>query len=381
MTRWPTRPAARDALLLTGLLGCVAIQVALDPVPPETIGWALLTLAPLAARSWSPMAAGLGCQLLFLLGTPVVVPEAGAEVDVLAQGVAAFLVATYVAARGPRTWQGSALVGLASAALVAAQGLLDPRYGAPGAALANVVYVALAWGVAAVVRTQVERSERSVAERSERAVAAERERLARELHDVLGHSITVMVLRARGGVHEHRVDPDLGLAALREVEEVGTRALADVRLLLELDQAGAAPAPGAAPEGPGLRPQPGLDDIAGLVRRTGSTGLEVVLRSDGEPVRLSAGLALTAYRVVQEGLTNVMRHSAARRVEVALLWADDVLVVQVADEGPARPHPATTAGHGMVGMSERVALVGGTLRAGERPGGGFEVLARLPLAV
>lgn len=381
MRGWLSRPAARDALLLAGLLGCVALQAAVDPLPPVSVAWVLLTLAPLAARSWSPVAAGLGCQVVFLLGTPVVVPTAGEGVDVLAQGVAAFLVATYAAARGPRTWRGSVLVGLASAALVAVQGLLDPRYGAPGAALANVVYVALAWAVAAVVRTQAERSERSAADRSERAVAAERERLARELHDVLGHSITVMVLRARGGVHEHRVDPDLGLAALREVEEVGTRALADVRLLLELDQVAAPAAHGTSPEEPGLRPQPGLDDIVGLVRRTRSIGLEVVLRRDGVPARLSAGLALTAYRVVQEGLTNVMRHSAARCAEVALVWADDALVVQVADDGPARPHPGATGGHGMVGMAERVALVGGTLSAGERPDGGFEVLARLPLAV
>ncbi len=379
MRGWLSRPAARDVLLLLALLGCVAVQVLVDPLPPPALGWALLTLAPLAARSRSPVAAGLACQLVFLLGTPLVVSTAGADVDVLAQGVAAFLVATYAAARGPRTWRGSALVGLASAVLLGAQGLLDPRYGAPGAALANVVYVALAWGVAAVVRTQAERSERSVADRSQRAVAEERERLARELHDVLGHSITVMVLRARGGVHEHRVDPDRGLAALREVEEVGTRALADVRLLLELDQVTALPARDATTDD--LRPQPGLEDIADLVRRTGSTGLQVALRSDGEPVRLSDGLALTAYRVVQEGLTNVMRHSAAGRAEVALIWADDVLVVQVADDGPARVPAAATDGHGMVGMAERVALVGGTLRAGRRSDGGFEVLARLPLAV
>ena len=379
MTGWLSRPAARDALLLAALLGCVGLQVLVEPVPPPTLVWALLTMAPLGARSWAPVAAGLGCQLVFLVGTPAVVSSTGQDVDVLAQGVAAFLVATYAAARGPRTWRGSGSVGLASAALVGAQGLLDPRYGAPGAALANVVYVALAWGVAAVVRTQAERSERSVAERSERAVAEERERLARELHDVVGHSITVMVLRARGGVHEHRVDPGLGLAALREVEEVGTRALADVRMLLELDQVATAPADGTSNEE--LRPQPGLEDIADLVRRTGSTGLQVALRTDGDPVVLNAGLALTAYRVVQEGLTNVMRHSAARRAEVALLWADDTLVVRVADDGPARAHAVSSGGHGMVGMAERVALVGGTLSAGERPDGGFQVQARLPLAV
>jgi len=380
----------RDGLLAVALAAGAAAQLALGPGRGMVAGylWVALTTLPLALRHRAPVAVGLGVQLAFALGTPSVeVPE------LLAQGVSAFLVATYVAALGPRSWAGSAAVGGASLALVSLQGVLDTRYGTAGAVVANAVYVAMSWAVAAAVRLQVERSERSVRwaedavrtsqEHAQQAVLDERARLARELHDVLGHSISVMVLRARGGVHENAVDPAKGTEALRDIATVGSRALADVRVLLELDQ-GAGPDagdPDRLPVGSGQHhPLPGVDDIAELVASTRAAGLQVDLEVRGRPRPLSDGLGLTAYRVTQEALTNVLRHSRSPTALVVLTWGADELVVEVDDDGPGDPGP-DSGGRGLIGMGDRIALVGGRLLAGARPDGGFRVRAHLPLAV
>jgi signal transduction histidine kinase len=280
---------------------------------------------------------------------------------------------------------------VASLGLLSLQGILDPRYDAPGAAVANVIYVAMTWAVAAAVRIQVERSQQSVAwaqtavrtseENARQAVLDERARLARELHDVLGHSISVMVLRARGGVHEHEVDTSKGAEALRDIEAVGCRALADVRILLELDnEAGPGDEQAASGSGPPQHhPLPGLDDITTLVAGARSAGLEVELQVRGEPRSLGDSLGLTAYRVTQESLTNVMRHSLSRVASVILTWTDSDLLVEVNDDGPADP-AADSSRRGLIGMNDRVTLVGGSLVSGNRPDGGFTVSARIPLS-
>ncbi len=367
-----------DALLGTALAAGAVAQFAAnssgDVVP--VYAWVLATTVPLVWRRRAPVVIGLSIQLVFALGTPFYQGP-----QLLAQGISAFLVATYVAALGPRTWLGSAVAGVASVTILCVQGSLDTRYGTAGAVIANCVYVAMSWAVAAAVRLQVDRSDSSATlaedalrasdERARQAVDTERARLARELHDVLGHSISVMVLRARGGVHEHRLNPELGLEALRDVEAVGTRALADVRLLLELDSD---EDPSNQPD---RSPQPGVRDITDLVERTRRGGLDVRLQTHGTMQAVSASLGLTAYRVTQESLTNVMRHSAARSALVVVTWGPAELVVDIDDDGPASPTPS--GGHGLLGMRERVALLGGTLDAGGRPDGGFTVSARLPI--
>lgn len=365
-------PGALAGALAAG--GWAELALGADGGDPLAYAWVALTTLPLAACRRAPVVAGLGVQVALLVGTPVVTAP-----PLLAQGVAVFLVATYVAGLGARGWPESVVVGLASAALLALQGVLDPVSGVVGAVVANVIYVTMSWAVAAAVRLRVQEASRSVEvaeatvkasrERTELAVREERERLSRELHDVLGHSISVMVVRARGGVHEHAVDPEQALTALREVAEVGSRALADVRLLMQLDQESGGP--------DGRDPQPRVGDIAALVRRTSGGGAEVGLRVQGQPTVVSDGLGLAAYRVVQESITNVLRHSGSRRAEVVITWTATDLVVAVDDEGPARPQGG--GGRGLIGMRERVTLVGGDLRAGPRADGGFSVEARFPL--
>lgn len=381
--------AQRDALLAAGLAAGAVAQLAAGSNSDDVLAylWVASTTLPLAFRSRAPVACGLGIQLAFALGTPFF-----GGMELLAQGISAFLVATYVAALGAPTWKTSAASGVASCALLTVQGALDSRFEAAGAIVANCIYVAMSWAVASAVRVHVERSARSQAvaevalrdadENARQAVLEERARLARELHDVLGHSVSVIVLRARGGVHEHRVDPQRGLDALRDIERLGTRAMADVRVLLELDEGGEDR--GFRPEAAGepiedhrpRAPLPGTADILALVERTRTTGLHVTLHEHGERRRLSDSRELAAYRVAQEGLTNVLRHSRSTSASVVLAWGHDELTVEVVDEGPGRP--ATPGGRGLIGMRERVALAGGALTAGPRADGGFCVRARIP---
>lgn len=386
MRSWALDPRTRHALLAVGLAVGAVAQLGVDgDVGAPLLGWVLLTTLPLALRDRAPVTAGLVVQVVFLVGTPW-----ASQVELLAQGVAVFLVATYVAALGPGSWRGSVLAGLASLALLGTQGAIDPRFDATGAVVANCVYVAMSWGVAAAVRVHAESARRSrrLAEHATRtsrqqarlAVEEERSRLARELHDVLGHSISVMVMRARGGIHDHATDPAVGLEALRDVEAVGARALADVRVLLQLDHGTPAaddPGPDREEGGAEHRPAPGIDDLVELAAQTTRAGLTVELSERGDRRPVSGGLALTAYRVVQESLTNVMRHSHAPSARVVLVWGEQDLRVDVTDAGPSLPGP--TGGRGLLGMTDRVRLLGGELSWGEVEGGGFGVRACLPV--
>ncbi len=378
----------RDGLLAVALAAGAAAQLATSSSRGSWAAyvWVALTTLPLGLRHKAPVAVGLGIQLAFALGTPYFrVP------DLLAQGVSAFLVATYVAALGPRSWAGACACGVGGGGRGGWPGLRAPLYGAPGAVLANGIYVAMTWAVAAAVRIQVERSQQSVTmaetavrsseENARQAVRDERIRLARELHDVLGHSISVMVLRARGGVHEHDLDPTKGAEALRDIEAVGSRALVDVRILLELDNEtddGAAGSDRSLDEPPRRHPLPGVSDITDLVESTRSAGIEIDFRVCGEPRHCSDILGLTAYRMIQESLTNVIRHSLSPVALVALRWSDSNLHIEVTDDGPANPAPGSR--RGLIGMNDRVALAGGSLQYGHRPGGGFTVSAQIPLA-
>ncbi len=220
------------------------------------------------------------------------------------------------------------------------------------------------------LQERVLRREREEADRLSRAADQERLRISRELHDVIAHSITLMVVQAGGARRIVESQPGAAEQALREIERVGREALSDIRRLLGL--ARTAPGDGVAP------PQPRLADLEPLLERCRGAGIEVSLRISGEPRQLRDGIELSAYRIVQEALTNAIKHSRASSVEVELEYLARELRVQVLDDGLARPAP-DGGGQGLVGIRERAATFGGSAEAGPRPDGGWLVSARLPL--
>lgn len=237
------------------------------------------------------------------------------------------------------------------------------------------------WAVGQVVRqrtreaaeqaARADRAEREREERAARAVAEERARIARELHDVVSHSISVIAVqtqavRRRLGAEHAREAGDL-----QAVEATARQAMAEMRRLFGVLRADG--------ERPSLSPQPGLDQLDRLVADTRSAGVDVTLQAEGAGPPLSPGVDLAAYRIVQEALTNARKHAPGSRVTVRVRRSEGAVEVTVDDTGGEGAEPADGAGMGLTGMRERVALYGGTLRAGPRGDGGFSVHARLPL--
>jgi signal transduction histidine kinase len=223
------------------------------------------------------------------------------------------------------------------------------------------------------------RSERLEIERESQAATAvteERRRIARELHDVVAHSVSVMVVQSGAARRVLDDEPDRAVVALTEVERSGRQALSELRRLLGLMRDGE--------ENAAVRePQPTLAGLDDLIGRARDAGLSVELRQEGEPFPLPMGCDLAAYRVVQESLTNALQHAGdGARAKVLLRWSDDQLELDISDTGQgltaAVPDHDGPLGQGLVGMRERVALCGGNLQAGPRPGGGFRVHATIP---
>jgi signal transduction histidine kinase len=220
-----------------------------------------------------------------------------------------------------------------------------------------------------------ERAARAELEREERAraaVAEERARIARELHDVVGHSVSVMTVQASGVRRLLRPDQEREREALLVVERTGREALAEMRRMVGVLR--------RPEEAPALAPQPSLERLDRLIDQARESGLPVELRVEGEAVDLPAGVDLTAYRLVQEGLTNALKHAQATRAEVVVQYSDGHVEVAVMDDGRGVGSDRD-GGHGLVGMRERVSVYGGELDAGPRPGGGYTLRARLPLAL
>ena len=206
---------------------------------------------------------------------------------------------------------------------------------------------------------------------AEEAAAAERARIARELHDIVAHHLSVMVLQAGGA----RASGKAADAALAKIEHSGRQALAETRRLLGVLRAA------DENEEARLAPQPGLSELPALADTVRGAGLQVSLAVHGGHEGLPAAVGVSAYRIVQEALTNVLKHAGPARADVTVGCADGAVMIEVTDDGAGTPAGAPHAGgQGLAGMRERVAIVGGELRAGPRPGGGFAVRARLPLA-
>jgi signal transduction histidine kinase len=235
----------------------------------------------------------------------------------------------------------------------------------------------------AALEERAARAEREQDTRAQIAAAGERARIARELHDVIAHNLSVMVAQADGGAYAFDATPERSRQALAEIGRTGRQALSEMSSLLGVLRTG--PETEAVP----LAPAPAAAEIEQLVTQAREAGMRVSLTAEGPARPLPGGLSLAAYRIVQEALTNVRKHAGPEATaEVALRYGRDDLLVHVTDDGggPGRtlprygPPPAAAAGHGLTGMRERAALYGGTVRAGPRPGGGFEVTVRLPLA-
>ncbi|MGO1025326.1 sensor histidine kinase [Streptomyces rubiginosohelvolus] len=307
----------------------------------------------------------------------------------------AMLVITYTVATVGERWASRlALIGSLSAAA-----LSQLRWEAePGGSWVQVIFVTvimtvpfvLAWVLGDSLRTrrayfdQLEeraaRLEREREAQSKVAVAAERARIARELHDVVAHNVSVMVVQADGAAYVMDAAPDQAKQALETISGTGRQALAEMRRLLGVLRTG------DAPEGGEYVPQPDVEQIEDLVAQVRQTGLEVDFKVEGTPRPLPSGVELTAYRVVQEALTNTRKHGGPDAgASVRLVYFDDGLGLLIEDDGRGAAHElyedggADGAGHGMIGMRERVGMVGGTLDAGPRPGGGFRISALLPL--
>jgi signal transduction histidine kinase len=219
-------------------------------------------------------------------------------------------------------------------------------------------------------RTRKLRERVAIAE--ERAAAAERARIAHELHDVVAHSVSEMVVQASGVRYRLTEDQGRERDALRSVEQIGRDALTEMRRML-----GVMPAAGDDPVE--LAPQPGLAHLDRLIAEVENAGLPVTLHVEGERPQLPVGIDLSAYRIVQEGLANAFRHANCGHADVTVRYRGTGVEVEIADDGSAVNGSGRSEGESLAGMRERVALYGGTLETGPRDGGGYVVRAQLPV--
>lgn len=348
-----------------------------SPGLPRGLGAALAVVVPatVAVRRRWPLAAGLvailGLNLIFLVGAHDYWPP--------------FAIAWICALYAIAVWTGTRGFLLAIGMLVASNVL---TLLGPDQTPSNVVTFTVVPGVAMLIARRAVRDRQLAAEwhaaraellereqqlRANEALAEERARIARELHDLVAHSVSVMVVQAGAERHALADGPASTRETLSSIEQAGRQALAEARRLLGMLRRN-----GDQGE---LEPQPSLDQLDLLVERVQRAGLPVTLAVEGEPVALPAGIDLCAYRIVQEGLTNALRHAGPAHARVQVRYVPESLTVEVHDDGRGVSQPNRDgAGHGLIGMRERVALYGGQLTAGPRDGGGFEIRARLPLA-
>jgi len=306
----------------------------------------------------------------------------------------ALLVITYtVASNGTRWASRVALTAGLCAAPLSQLRWPEEQTGAAGQ-VAIVVFqtvpFALAWVLGDSLRTRrayfaqlEERAARLEKEREAQAkvaVAAERARIARELHDVVAHNVSVMVVQADGAAYVLDSAPDQAKKALETISGTGRQALAEMRRLLGVLRTGEHQESGE------YVPQPDVEQLDDLIEQCRTSGLPVDFKIEGTPRPLPSGVELTAYRIVQEALTNTRKHGGPNTgASVRLVYFDDGLGLLVEDDGKGAPHElyeeggVDGQGHGLIGMRERIGMVGGTLDAGPRPGGGFRISALLPL--
>ncbi len=380
LVAWP-----RVHVLLLDVLGALTLTFVCVATATATGRGAVLVSAvmclPLALRRVRPELSG-GLVAAGGLLQPALAPDP--QVANVAVLIALYSLAAYAA---PWASRGGLLLGLFGA-------LVAPvRYVLPSVDLLNTIAAALFIAVLVVatwllgrLRRASRENEMALVERarllevereneSRLAATAERQRIAREMHDVVAHSLSVIIAQADGGRYAADANPAAAAAALGTISATGRQALADMRNLL-----------GVLRQGPGdeRAPQPDAAQVADLVEQVRASGLDVTLEVSGEPRDVPPAVGLTAYRIVQESLTNVLKHAGpAARARVQVRWDADALRLGVDDDGrgaSALVQDPGAGGQGLRGMAERARLHGGSVTAGPRPGGGFCVRATLPHA-
>ena len=370
------RPPVRklDALLAAALTAAMVVEVALEHLHPEALASALMVVGgvSLAWRRIYPIAVGgvvvatgiaqsaIGMSMHSAVSPVIAILVVSWSIGVYEDrrravlGLALVVCGMWLAIgidvlRGTDHYQATDVPWIGT--LIALPGVLGLLFGARTKSLRAAE--------ARAARLELERRE---------AVAEERTRIARELHDVIAHSVSVMTVQAGAAEEMLRVDPGRAVEPVRAVQETGRQALVEMKRLVGMLREG--------DEETGLAPQPGFADVELLVAQVREAGLEIDLRVEGTPRPLPIGVDLSVYRVVQEALTNSLKHGG-RRATVTLRFDPEKLAIEVDDEGVVTV--VGGSGHGLAGMRERVGIFGGTFDAGPRAGGGFTVRAQLPL--
>jgi signal transduction histidine kinase len=368
---WVRSPPARVVdVLVVALVGIPTVGTAVDSGSRQgRLGWGILfglasTLPLLIRRRW-PFAA-----LALIMAAAVL-----ANVDVpfpLPMMVALYTIGAH------RSWESTVAAGGAVVATATVYALA----GGPEVGIGDIVAIAIACSLAAgiglyigskrmsitTLEAEAARLERERDLLAQRAVAEERVRIAQELHDVVAHNVSLIVVQAQA-LGATAGDPSV-TEATDGIADLGRRTMAEMHRTLRLLR--------GSDDEPELAPQPGLGDLDGLLERSRAAGLQVDLAVEGAPRPMAQSVDLSAFRIVQEALTNVLKHAGRARTSVTIAYGRDALELTIVDSGGGGNGDASPGGHGLIGMRERTALFGGTLTAGPRPGDGFEVRALLP---
>jgi signal transduction histidine kinase len=354
---------------------------------PDWIGVTLITATtvPIALRRPAPLAVAL---VLAALNAPFLVWNYSAPVAAVVALIAIYSLGAYAPLPKGLVGVVAMLAGTYAYLIVTAQ-----RYpGAEGFGNSDLVFVATAfvgaWAIGRAVRgprlqaqlleERADQLERTHEAEVRAALAEERGQIARELHDVVAHHVSVMTVQAAGARRALSRDPGAALNALEAIEATGRSAMTEMRRIVGVLRG---PDDSAADGATARAPHPGLADLPRLVEDLTEAGLAVTLDVEGDEQDLPVGIDLTAFRIVQEALTNTLKHTVEARAQVVLRYSPTELVVEVTDDGSAKlPRlDRRRPGHGLLGMRERVTMYGGTLQTGARRSGGFAVRAALPL--
>jgi signal transduction histidine kinase len=394
------RPFLADSLLAAALtaisvfsLWVTVSYIDVDFREPDALGVLLTTASalPVAWRRRYPLTVLVITGLATVLISKFNYAQSASGVGLL---IALYTMAAYTSRRRSLAALIAAVVFLVAALIVdhVPVGALDL------VASSAIIFGAWAFGRSIGIRRVYTAELEQRAHRLERAreadvraiVAEERNRIARELHDVVGHHVSVMTVQAAAAQRTLDRDPARACEAIAAIESTGREALAEMRRIVGVLRTS------RTDEQPDtdLAPLPGVNEIDRLAEQVREAGLDVSVRVDGAPALLTPGIDVTVYRIVQEALTNTLKHARARRADVVLRYRPTELLVRVSDDGhglaaalakPAMSSRSSSAngarqtGHGLLGMRERVTLYGGRLHTGPRSGGGYEVVAHLPL--